>query len=257
MKLRVVLLAAGAGFRMSTNYPVPKQFLPIDGSTPFQSCCDLALRIDPNPVRVCSTAVVSGLGEEVRFGSQGAFRDVQVDVLQQGPVMSALLAGAHISPDDPVLFFDTDSYFPNPQEIATGVKNLSPKVLDGFDAYVLVANAKNHPTVDDPLPFSRVYRASSSGIAPVSGFISSHELASSPYVNIGAYCFSSWQLFLKSTLQLISKHHFQLKDEVNFVDVMRMLKSASLNIVPSLWFPAGTVPQYEAARKHFGHEAET
>ena len=107
----VVILAAGRGERFSAaGVTTPKPLLTFKGQTLLDHTAELAIEMKPERLVFVATPEVA------KFARQDApyFEEdyvVPVSVTQPGPAASALLAGAHLPPDEPVVFMDCDNYY--------------------------------------------------------------------------------------------------------------------------------------------------
>lgn len=107
--LHVVILAAGRGERFAVEgVTVPKPLIEFRGRSLIRHSLEVAweLRKGSGKVIVVTTSEVAGTlyAREVLV--------VPVSETQPGPVASALLALAHLPPDESVAFMDCDNYFP-------------------------------------------------------------------------------------------------------------------------------------------------
>jgi len=107
----VVILAAGRGERFSAaGVTTPKPLLTFRGQTLLDHTAELAIEMKPERLVFVVTPEVA------KFARQDApyFEEdymVPVSITQPGPAASALLAGAHLPPDEPVVFMDCDNYY--------------------------------------------------------------------------------------------------------------------------------------------------
>jgi molybdopterin-guanine dinucleotide biosynthesis protein A len=115
--LNVVILAAGKGERfLAEGVTVPKPLIEWKGRSLLGHSIDVALTLADatgHVVVVATDQVASEAHRALRGGQLG--RVVAVSVTQPGPVASAMLALAHLPPDEPVAFMDCDNYYASMQ----------------------------------------------------------------------------------------------------------------------------------------------
>lgn len=112
----VVILAAGRGERFSAaGVATPKPLIEFRNETLLLHTYMLAVQMAPARIVVVATSdEVAGAAwrmQRARRELGDNDKVVAVSVTQPGPAASALLAGAHLPPDEPVVFMDCDNYY--------------------------------------------------------------------------------------------------------------------------------------------------
>lgn len=262
---KVILMAGGASSRFfNAGYAKFKAQLPVRDrraiytdheSTPLNSAWDFAMEIGRsrhNIIRLMHTVLYDSFPGHIET-------DVRITRMQNGAAMTALLAGAHLEPDDKVVFVDTDNIYYNGEYLRQALESKASVILDQVViGSVLVGIPTDHrgkfQEMDDEYPIICGYSTWDATFDKSRRKVSVDQVHNphSYSVNCGIYFCSRWELFTSAVAEFMSEG--TSGSEVSLVDVIRMVRHStgddSVTVTPIWmdykdWTPLGTPVQYE------------
>ncbi len=233
----VVVLAAGLGQRFSTHgIAVPKPLIHFRGRSLLDRTLDVARDILAaqewgGRIVVVATEPVAQVAWR---GLNELHKVVSVSVTQRGPVGSALLAMAHLPPDEQVVFMDCDNYFPSE---ARGWVETFPAEAN----FIVVGDV---PRGLKPEEFCNVVTSEDGERALA--IVEKSDLGTGT-VGVGVYGFASAAHFAECALAVLSEG-CRADVPMSAALVNEGLAGRSIRIVQAeAWAPIGTPQQMEAA----------
>ncbi len=242
----VVVLAAGLGQRFSTHgIAIPKPLIHFRGRSLLDRTLDVARDIivaqnGRGRIVVVATEPVAQVAwrglvaPSARRAKVTDHKVVPVSVTQRGPVGSALLAMAHLPPDEQVMFMDCDNYFPS--EARSWVETFPAEAN-----FIVVGDV---PRGLKPEEFCNVVVSEDGERALVIG---EKVNLGTGTVGVGVYGFSSATHFARCAWRLFADR------DLNDAPMSKALTSEDLGGAPvfvveaEAWAPIGTPQQMEAA----------
>jgi hypothetical protein len=209
---RVVILAAGLGSRFRAT-GIPKPFMEFAGVPMLGRATSIAGEVDTEPIIIVPSILAYGIhGHTV----------ISVGVTQRGPAESALLAGAHMHPTDPVVFLDCDTC-------------LSPGTLHDFAGRSMEVGALSAVLTAD--------RGTNVGrygtVERVHGSVTIQEGGVGQQCIVGAYYVSSWHLFRRALAQVYLRT--PRDQEIKMSDVLKAIGDiTAVHTDTRNWIPLGT-----------------
>jgi GTP:adenosylcobinamide-phosphate guanylyltransferase len=218
---RVVVLAAGLGSRFGAT-GTPKPLLTYQGVPMIDRAVLMAQEVDAHPICIVSTLIEDEIRGE---------HTVPVSRTQRGPAESALLAGAHIRHNDPVIFLDCDTC------LSPGtIYNFASRAHDvETEAAVLVADRG-----DNVGSYGTINRLSG-------GCHVFEEAGSSGNCLVGAYYIRSWHLFKRA--HAMAYLQTPLSKEIKLSTVLSRMEVRPIITDTINWTPLGTPEELSHANQ--------
>lgn len=240
----VVVLAAGAGSRFSAHgITLPKPLIHFRGKSLLDHTLDVAREL----VAEGGGRIIVVAKRPVSLVAWGGFstgpaelaernRVVEVSVLQRGPVMSAVLALAHLPLDEQVVFLDCDNFYP------PDARKWTTALPAGN--FIVVADRPSHlPATNFCTVVDYDGRA-----------IDIQEKTPRPTlpVGTGAYGFADASLFAEAAFSFL----YEAQKEVPMSSLLGGLTSLTKVVRAEAWHPLGTPEQLEAADRYAPTQSE-
>jgi hypothetical protein len=271
MPTRIVYLAAGKSQRFADiGFRLPKCGLPVNYGTATSP--DIKSILTTNVLGCASDHDILIRHPDVAVPA--GLEDVVVTKTQRGPAASAMLASAHVLPNDSVIFIETDNYFKEYQFVQQ-IKALLKDVPNSFGSVITRAPdawsdinveglaAMSNSVFKFRLSNKDVLGAVSSSLAeryskpfgPESGDPLTGVAADPLSVNVGVYFVQQWRHFMAAYNTEVDRRDNGTpgSDSVSEISILDVLRTLEMQSVPNMhyiaipfagWRPCGTVDQY-------------